>query len=689
MAWRKYWSTTAGIALMACALPEAVHAQDAADARTTRSFSAADFERFAPRAALDMVRQIPGFSIKGGSDGDGFFGGGDADRGLGQATQNILLNGQRVSGKANDAAATLSRIDAADVIRIEVVDGATLDIPGLTGEVANIVYRASAIGGTFSWEPFFRKRIGHSILVGEAAIGGRSGKTEWNASIKSDRSFRGNFGPEWVLLPDGERFLLRDEFSRFKINRPSLAASLSHEADNGNIFNANLSAGLSFLKTRQEGEIFDPVDPIGEELSLSDRRGWEGELGLDYDLALGVGRLKLIGLQRFDKNPSERTFIDIDGYTSEFNQTTLAKESVVRSEYRWGSEVDWQVSVEGAYNMLDSEAALFVTPEGGVRSEIPLPGANALVTEKRAEAILSYGRPIADGLTLQLNLGGEYSRLSVDGEAGTSARSYWRPKGSALLAWRVSPSMSVNAEIERKVDQLSFGDILATVDLAENTNRATNIALVPSQRWRGALSLTKSFDGWGTISPYAEINFIEDIVETIPISPTEEALGNVPSARTFTLGGQATLELAALGWNGARLELEGEWVDSSIDDPLLLVARPISSLRDYRFEIALRHDIPATNWAWGGEIGASRRNANYRLNQVSFRYDDGLEGQIFIENKDVAGLTVRATIDNLFNRRDAEWRDVYVDRRDGPLAFREESLKPFGRILELLVKGSF
>lgn len=676
----------AGTAVLATAMPAPVRAQDEQAART---FTASDFERFAPRTALDMVQRIPGFTISGGSGEDSFFGSGQTDRGLGQANQNILLNGQRVSGKANDAAAALGRIDAADVVRIEVVDGATLDIPGLTGEVANIVYRASSVGGTFTWEPFFRKRIGHSILVGEVAVGGRSGRTDWNASLSTNRSFRGNFGPEWVELPDGERILLRDEYSRFKINRPSLAASMSREADNGNILNANLSAGLSYFDTRQEGDIFDPDDFIGEELSLSDRDGWQGELGIDYEFGAGPGRLKLIGLQRYDKQPSERSFRDIDGDVDEFDQTTVTKESVARGEYRWGERVDWQVSIEGAYNTLDSEAALFFTPAGGSRTEIPLPGANATVSEKRGEAILSYGRPIADGVTLQLNLGGEYSRLAVDGEAGSGARSYWRPKGSALIAWRPSSSLSVNAEVERKVDQLSFGDILATVDIAENTNRATNIALVPSQRWRGAISLTKSFAGWGTISPSAEIAFIEDIVETIPISPTEEALGNVPSARTFKLAGQATLELGALGWKGARLELNGEWIDSSIDDPLLLVARPISSLKDYSFSVALRHDVPTTNWAWGAEISDNRNNRNYRLNQVSIRYDEGLAGKIYIENKDIAGLTIRATVDNLFDREDAEARDVYVVRRDGPLAFREESLKPFGRIFQFLVKGSF
>ena len=60
----------------------------------TRTFVASDFQQFAPRTALDMVSQIPGFSI---SEGD------DEQRGFGQADENVLINGQRISSKSTSA----------------------------------------------------------------------------------------------------------------------------------------------------------------------------------------------------------------------------------------------------------------------------------------------------------------------------------------------------------------------------------------------------------------------------------------------------------------------------------------------------------------------------------------------------------------------------------------------------------
>src|SRR5688572_11438339 len=70
-----------------------------------RIFSAADFARFAPRNALDMLRQVPGFIIREAVQ----------ERGLGQASENVLLNGQRVAGKSGGAIAELQKIPASNV----------------------------------------------------------------------------------------------------------------------------------------------------------------------------------------------------------------------------------------------------------------------------------------------------------------------------------------------------------------------------------------------------------------------------------------------------------------------------------------------------------------------------------------------------------------------------------------------
>jgi outer membrane cobalamin receptor len=98
--------------------------------QSTRStFLPEDFARFAPRSAFDMARNVPGFSIREG----------DGARGLGQADTNVLINGRRIPGKANGPLEALRRIPVEDVVRLELVDGASLGIGGLTGQVLNLV----------------------------------------------------------------------------------------------------------------------------------------------------------------------------------------------------------------------------------------------------------------------------------------------------------------------------------------------------------------------------------------------------------------------------------------------------------------------------------------------------------------------------------------------------------------------
>ena len=127
------------LAVAVASAPSRAFAQDANVEAQSESgkqiYEVAAFARFAPQTALDMVRQIPGFVITESS----------GDRGLGEATQNVLINGQRISGKSNDAETVLGRTPAQSVVRIEIVDGATLNIPGLSGQDLNLITKSSGL----------------------------------------------------------------------------------------------------------------------------------------------------------------------------------------------------------------------------------------------------------------------------------------------------------------------------------------------------------------------------------------------------------------------------------------------------------------------------------------------------------------------------------------------------------------
>ena len=84
-------------------------------------YTPADFARFSPKNALDMLNQVPGFSVTNADQG----------RGLGEASVNVLINGERLALKSETIFDRLQKISADKVERIEIVDGASLKIPGL------------------------------------------------------------------------------------------------------------------------------------------------------------------------------------------------------------------------------------------------------------------------------------------------------------------------------------------------------------------------------------------------------------------------------------------------------------------------------------------------------------------------------------------------------------------------------
>jgi outer membrane cobalamin receptor len=123
--------------------------------QTTFIYDATYFEQFNPVTLEDMIRNIPGGAsvLRGG-------GGNNNNRGFGANDVQILIGGRRMSGKANNMITNLSRVQAAQVERIELIRGNAegLDIRN-EGIIYNVILRE---GGTDSSTRF--------VEVGATAI---------------------------------------------------------------------------------------------------------------------------------------------------------------------------------------------------------------------------------------------------------------------------------------------------------------------------------------------------------------------------------------------------------------------------------------------------------------------------------------------------------------------------------------
>ncbi|WP_162559011.1 TonB-dependent siderophore receptor [Sphingorhabdus sp. EL138] len=675
-------TTWLSLAIAISAVPSAALAQTATSTNSNlqprtengrQIYDVGQFARFNPRTALDIVQQVPGFIIDTGDE--------DA-RGLGQADENVLINGARIAGKNNDAFTVLGRISAASVLRVEIVDGATLSISGLSGQVLNLVTSsdgATGITGNFKWRPQWR-RAGSDWFDGEVSISGKIGKGDFTIAVQNESFRNGARGPERVTNGQGELLFERFETGQPQADAPTINASYSRTSDAGSVFNISGEYGIDHFRQRVETLRTQAGVPDIFELFTRREREWNAEFSADYEFDLGGGRLKLIGLQRLEHSPTRdffsRTFTDgvTEPFISAFNRTVDEGESVLRAEYGWQTAggTDWGFSLEGAYNFLESEA-----DRGG--------DSNTRVEEKRGEFITTYGRSLSENLTLQAALGGEYSEISQ----GDLTRSFIRPKGSVALAWRPAADFDLSFKLSREVDQLDFFDFVGSVEVSNDVQTAGNTNLVPPQKWRAELEATKKLGAFGSATVTFFGEKINDIVDTFPIDDIREARGNIGSADRYGIELVSTLLFDPIGWKGAKLDIEVEGVNSSVRDPITLRNRRIGQDDRYSYEITLRHDIPDTDWAWGAGIEDSDDVANIRLDQIADFDTLAPYSWIFVEHKDVLGLTVNANLGNLFDLGERFVRTDYVNRRDGPIDFIEDRTRRFGLVYRLTISGSF
>lgn len=650
-------------------------------------YAPADFARYAPKNAYDMLNQVPGFQIRDNEE----------LRGLGQATGNVLFNGERPSNKGDDMYTQLSRIPAGNVERIEIVDGATLDIPGLSGQVANIVYRAAAFSGQFSWKPEFRAHYTNPLFTrADVSVRGRSGTVEYEAALSNDDSARSGAGGGTLIL-DGGRHIVdrRRDIWNTHYDTPKLSGRITWDPAGDTVANFGGHYQRKYDRYYEDGVRTGPGLPDRLRTVRENEDGWNYEVSGDYQFGLGPGKLKLIGLRRFSHEPYVQEIVTTpdDGTPASgdrFAQTGDVGETIARGEYQWKMfGGDWQLSGEAAFNTLDNVASIAVLGEDGKFVDQPFEGGTGGVSEDRYEGLLSFGRGLTGKLSFQLVAGAEHSRITQTGVDGQT-RSFLRPKGSLTLAWAPSANFDASLKIRRRVLQLSFYDFLARAFLNDDNQNEVNNDLRPQQDWTFEIEANRKFGAWGSTKLILIHREVEDRVDMIPIGEDGEAVGNIAKAKVNAIDWTSTINLDPAGLKGVKVDTRVLLQYTSLRDPFTGEKRQYSGLNDTYVSLGLRHDIAGTDWAWGGDAEYSHYQPNYRRNQTDKSWEGPVWASVFVEHKNVMGLTVRASVRNIANARSKRDRTVYTGvRGESPIAFIEQRDRLIGPIFSFSVRGKF
>jgi outer membrane receptor for ferrienterochelin and colicins len=673
----------------ALALAQAAPAPNPTAGATKRVYTPADFARFAPKTAYDMLIQVPSFTIRTADN---------SQRGLGQAEENVLINGERIANKSGGAVDQLQQVSAANVDRIEIIDAASLGIAGLSGQVANVILKATvASSGQFEWNPGWRAHYAKpEWLGGSISYSGKTGPVDYTLSVKNEYG-RGAFGgPIWIYDANGVVTETRREIYHSEYEDPNFQLKLGYDGPGSSVGNLTLGYTPYWNPAVQRDH---RVLVTGEERSRDIRtelNGYYADINGDYEFALGPGRLKLIGVRHWEHAPLLQTLLftfDTSGADPEgtrFSRDSHIGETIGRGEYHWKTgQNDWQISLERAFNSLDQKGALFELDPNGDFVETPFPEGTGKVTELRYESIATLSRPLTANLDLQVAGGAEISHLDrVDDDQ--PARKFFRPKGSITLGWHPSKSWDLSLKLRRRVGQISFFDFLAQPKLSEDRENAGNPLLVPPQSWEAETEFSHDLGPWGKTRLNLHYYRVQDIIDVIPIGIDGQGIGNLPRADRYGFESVSTFQGEPIGWKGAKLDLTigREW--TSVRDPLTGEKRPISGVRDAWFNAQIRHDIPGTQLAWSAYTQYGHYEKNYYLTEVFRSLDLPWISGFYIEDKNVMGLKVRFSVDNIFNNRHLFYRHVYQGYRDRtPLAFYQRQNQLIGPLFSLSVKETF
>jgi hypothetical protein len=671
----------------AAADPAVAPAPVATPAGSKRVFTPADFARFAPKTAYDMLVQVPGFTIRGA----------ETQRGLGQASENILINGERIANKSGGALDELQKISVSSVECIEIVEAASLGIAGLSGQVANVIVKAEKkSSGQFNWNPDFRAHYSKpNLFNGNISYTGQRGPVDYTLSIKNQGG-RGAFGgPIIVTDASGELLETRHEVYHSESDLLTFQTKFTLDAPGSSVANLTLAYTPYWAPTHIRERLERPDGYTESSVFKQKLNGWYYDINADYELPLGPGRLKLIGVRHWDKEPSFTTVVtsydngDPDSGIRFVRDSRIA-ETIGRAEYGWKAGAnDWQITLERAFNSLDQKGGLFILSPDGEFVEEDFPEGTGKVVETRYEAMGTWSRALSPTLDIQIAAGGEHSTLErVDGDVGP--RRFFRPKGSINLGWRPAAGWDTSLKLRRRVGQISFYDFLSQPNLHQDRENAGNPELVPPQSWEIEAEVGRELGAWGKTRLKTWYHRVEDIIDIIPLADDGQGVGNLPKATRWGLESTSTIQFDPMGLAGVKLDTTFGMQQTSLKDPLTFERRPISGQRDYWTELSLRHDIAGTKLAWGADASYSHYDKAFRLNEISRGWEGPWWFGVYGEHKDVMGMTVRASVGNLLNARHRQDREIYFGRRNVTgIKQIEDNNQLIGPVFELSVRGNF
>ncbi|MGE0292636.1 MAG: TonB-dependent receptor plug domain-containing protein [Hyphomonadaceae bacterium] len=611
-------------------------------------YEAAQFAQYNPQTALDMVRQVPGFSLDGGEDRRGFSG----------AVGNLLIDGVRPSTKSQGVDGILQRIPANQVVRLEILRGAAVagDASGQS-TLLNVVRTPTAGSGVYE-AGFELTSRGVPAPRGELSYSGRNGNVEYSLAGSIFSQYRDLPGWRLFYAQPGDVYTGRAETpSPRDFREGTITGSLAFPLWGGR-FSTNAQVNAWRFNADNDYYFFDALDnPNSALLQDFQERGNSYEIGVNYDRDFGPWSLGLIGLINRRHYESDEADLFLDGagaLDGDFLQDIAqdSGESIARFTLARpiGARQRIEFGAEGAFNSLDQELDL-----AGSFAPPSFDNANVLVEEERAEIFASHTWRPSDVWSIETRLNWETSTLTFTGDTNqTVDLAFWKP--SIQLTRTFAGNNQVRFRVYRDVSQLDFGDFVSAAATADAIIAGGNPDLVPQTDWRTELGTDLRFPGGAALGLTLTHHSISDVTDVVFIPAAGfDAPGNLGDGEALSLDVNFSTPVSFI--EGGRLTIEGYLWDTEVTDPLTGQPRIFSFQPESQIEVNFRQDLPDLRFAWGVSLFKQGEVQAYRFNEIDTS-EEGPWVDLFVETTALPhNMKLRAWAANLFDGT------VYRDRR--------------------------
>lgn len=692
-----------------------VAAQVDADEDSTNSstitYPASYFDEYSPVSVNDMVNVIPGVSLAMGGNGGG------NRRGLGSGGNEILINGQRVTGKSLSGRDQLSRISADQVDYIEIIRGASEDLDVRnSGQTLNVVLREGQARRSINTEVNMDRYADGSVYPGSRiSAAGQTGQLSYLLSAEAEPGYENQVTDEVSFDPDHRLQETRDESRIMERTDLNISSAFSYQFSD-DLVQLNASYGTRNPPTNTERLITDytgssPVTRVEREHREFDRYEWE--IGGDWEHGFDNGskyRLLAIVNDRQGEGIRERFSIDDEGEAEKnlyLYNLGRDRERIARTSYTFNPLPDHglEVGIEGAQTLRSNGLRLGVsgtgTPSDEVGGLVPVEINNAFseIEEIRYETFAIHNWQLNDRMMLESSLLFEQSTISQSGDINNQ-RSFEFVKPKIDYRFDMTQSVQLKASVEREISQLSFSDFSATIDNSDedkNTEQG-NPDIAQEKSWVYRMGLEYRLpENLGVLSSNVFYRDIEDVIDRIDVTSDPDnpisARGNIGDGERWGIRLDVSTRLGFVGLDDALVTANLNLQDSRVTDPFLGIERRMRNNGRGWGNLGFRHDLPSLSMNYGFNYSNALNGGTGR---TTIDVDDiEIEKRepnlsIFVEKRAFGGTTIRLEAQNALDSVFCRDRIRYAGRTaDGIVEEIENSCFGEGRQYALRVRRTF